>query len=347
MSDQSHSSKFKDVLARMKGVKTTANNQHQESQEALRIKALGQIEASSVQRPKDVGNSDTPLRLESISRETIAPIEDIDMSSIIAEQQQASRVSSIQNQIDSILETDQQTIERIRRRGGTVINQLLRDMIFVRGGTFTKGKLHFFDGIFVHDFGEVESQEVQIPSFFMCKRPLLPQEWELLLDEEAVMSKTIFANVDGGRLPDVMVLCNRLSRATGCQFRLQTEAEHEYAARGGVKGTLEYRYAGSNDLNFVSSPHAVPISNELGFTYMNFACQYKPDGSYERVHGIAEWCAEDDASGYVFKSSDCPVWVRNYNSNKLDGIWREADWCIRLVCDDTPEARAVIENAKR
>ena len=49
---------------------------------------------------------------------------------------------------------------------------------------------------------------------------------------------------------------------------------------------------------------------------------------------------------HVFRSSDSPVWVRNFGRNKLLGTWREADWCIRLVCDDTSEARVAIQRAK-
>ena len=157
------------------------------------------------------------------------------------------------------------------------------------------------------------------------------------------------------------MLCRRLSKITGCNYRLQTEAEHEYAARGGQK-SRGYKYAGANKMLYARRLSSKTEPNALGFEYMNFACRFRPEYSFERIHGIAEWCSDyyapysseaqtnpqgpANGSKHVFRSSDSPVWVRNFGENRLLDTWREADWCIRLVCEDTPEARVAIQRAK-
>jgi formylglycine-generating enzyme required for sulfatase activity len=362
MSDQLHSSKFQDVLARMKAAKTASDETSQSETSTMRV-SVDSIAASTIQKPRDIAT--TPVHFFSVKKETVASVND-EASSIEAEtlekrQKPTDRVSQLQSQIDSLLGTDDKTVTRIQRKGQNVINQILADMIYVEGGTFMMG----------HDEQWSESMEsyspvhqVTLSSFYMCKRPLLREDWEILLEEtvrDDGKPHTIFANIDEGRLNDVDVLCNRLSKITGCHFRLQTEAEHEYAARGGRK-SKGGDYAGSNQLELIPQLSSKPKANELGFTYMNYACRFRPEYHYMRVHGIAEWCSDyfgpysaesqvnpqgpSNGTKHVFRSSDTPVWVRNYGRNRLLGTWREADWCIRLVCEDTPKARVAIQRAK-
>ena len=69
------------------------------------------------------------------------------------------------------------------------------------------------------------------------------------------------------RLKDALAFVDELNKRTGMHFRLPTEAEREYAARGG-KRSREYKYPGSNDYTKVASPYgshvAQKLPNELG-----------------------------------------------------------------------------------
>ena len=363
MSDNSHSSRFQDVLARMKAAKAEVEESPQTETSSEKVSAAGPITASTIQKPKDIGA--TPGQFSSLKKETVSPIEDntAELEAAFEEErrQREARASQIQNQIDSLLGANDATIARLQHKRDyeRIIHFLLSDMIFIEGGTFMMGG---------EDANSMPKHQVTLSSFFMCKRPLYPEEWDFLLEDTLELEQekdnkphTMFANIDEGRLEDAAVLCRRLSKITGCNFRLQTEAEHEYAARGGQK-SRDYEFAGSNEVQFFRRIDSWPEANELELEFMNFACYLHPQNSFERVHGIAEWCSDYYApysaesqinpkgprygTTHVFRSSDSPVWVRNYGANKHDGIWREADWCIRLVCDDTPEARAAIERAK-
>ena len=368
MNDQSHSSKFQDVLARMKAAKTASDDTSQTESSSMRVSAKDKITASTIQTPRDLGGV-KPVQFSSIKKETIAPVADVaadmEAASEIERRRQEFQAAQIQSQIDSLLAADDKTINRIKNKGEKIINYLLARMIYIEGGSFMMGQDENYPFAFSME-NNAPIHEVTLSSFYMGMMPVLLDEWNLLLEEnmedyDDPLHHSSFANVDEGRLEDVPVLCRRLSKITGCHFRLQTEAEHEYAARGG-KYHEGYDYAGSDNLDF-DLTFVCPKANKLGIRGMNIACHNRPDNSYDRIQSIAEWCSDyyapysanaqvnprgpSNGTKHVFRSSDSPVWVRNFDSNQLYGIWREADWCIRLVCEDTPEAREAIQRAKK
>ncbi|MEM9848751.1 MAG: SUMF1/EgtB/PvdO family nonheme iron enzyme [Bacteroidota bacterium] len=114
---------------------------------------------------------------------------------------------------------------------------------------------------------------------------------------------------------DAVAYCKWLSRKTGKDYRLPTEAEWEYAARGGQKSN-NYQYAGSNTLGTVawysgnsdSKPHNVggKKANELGI--------------YDMSGNVWEWCNDRfDKDYYSNSPSSNPQGAANGRSRVLRG----------------------------
>ena len=122
---------------------------------------------------------------------------------------------------------------------------------------------------------------------------------------------------------DCQDFISKLNELTGRHFRLPSEAEWEYAARGGNK-THAYTYAGSNDIDAVAwysgntdmtHPVGQKAPNELGI--------------YDMSGNVTEWCSDLEiirsyslmnpelyylriyrGGMYVSNSDLCTVWNR-------------------------------------
>lgn len=125
------------------------------------------------------------------------------------------------------------------------------DMILVKSGMFKMGatpeqssaeedELPVHWARFTHDFyiGETEVSQAL---------------WEYVMADNPSIIKddTDDLPVENITWEEAQEFCKRLSQITGVKFRLPTEAEWEYAARGGHKAGTATRYAGSDDVNEV------------------------------------------------------------------------------------------------
>lgn len=155
---------------------------------------------------------------------------------------------------------------------------------YVEGGSFTMGAL---PGDTLADADEVRHQ-VSVNGFYMGETEVTQELWE------AVMEKNR-SKIKGAKMPVEYVtydMCkefiSRLNHLTGQTFRLPTEAEWEYAARGGKK-SKGYLYAGSNNINEVA--HTLENSHDRIHSPV---AQLKPNelGLYDMAGNVWEWCAD-------------------------------------------------------
>ena len=177
-------------------------------------------------------------------------------------------------------------------------------MIRVEGGTFTMGATSEQGGD--ADDDEKPSHSVTLSSYYMGETEVTQGLWQ------AVMGSNPSRFTGDSRLPveqvnweDCQTFISRLNYLTGQQFHLPTEAQWEYAARGGTK-SRGYKYSGSNDVGSVAWCYENSgnarlddsswDSNKLVFnncrTHPVKSKQPNELGLYDMSGNVWEWCQD-------------------------------------------------------
>ena len=186
-----------------------------------------------------------------------------------------------------------------------IIDRLVSNMVHVEGGTFTMGATR--EQGTEADNNEKPAHKVTLSSFYIGRYEVTQEEWQAVMGYNS-------SEFEGDKLPinavswkECQTFIRKLNSLTGLKFRLPTEAEWEYAARGG-KRSKGYKYSGGNNLDNVAwyrnnsggKPHPVgqKLPNELGL--------------YDMTGNVSEWCMD---------------WLGNYSSSPQTNPQGESsDW---------------------
>ena len=133
---------------------------------------------------------------------------------------------------------------------------------------------------------------------------------------------------------DCQAFITKLNQLTGAMFRLPTEAEWEYAARGGNK-SKGYKYAGSNTLGDVAWYRDNILSQSSGNpNYGTHAVATKSPnalGLYDMSGNVCEWCQDRNGS-YSSGAQTNPKGPSSGTSRVLrGGSWDDFAWYCRVL----------------
>ena len=191
------------------------------------------------------------------------------------------------------------------------------EMVYVKGGTFTMGATA--EQRSDADDDEKPTHSVTLSDYYIGKYEVTQAQWRAIMGSNPSHFTGDNNPVEQVSWEDVQKFIKKLNKKTGKKFRLPTEAEWEYAARGGNK-SKGYKYSGSNNISEVawyddisSNMHTHPVGqkspNELGI--------------YDMSGNVYEWC-QDWSGSYSSSSQTNPTGP----SSGYSRVLRSGEWSL-------------------
>lgn len=243
-------------------------------------------------------------------------------SSYNSSKESIAKISSAS--LDNALHKSQTTTLTRDQKSNTItfsIRGIAFDMVYVSGGSFTMGATTEQG----NNSGNAEKPThiVSLSDYYIGKYEVTQELWQEVMGSNPSCFKDANKPIEEISWDDCQIFIEKLNELLASQlgnkcFSLPTEAQWEYAARGGNKSE-GYKYAGSNDINDVAwydinskrTTHAVGTKepNELGL--------------YDMSGNVKEWC-QDWYDDYTDEEQTNPTGA-TFASNRVyrGGSWRD------------------------
>ncbi len=218
-------------------------------------------------------------------------------------------------------------------------NGISLELVRIEGGEFWMGASEEEEA-YPQEFPQ---HKVRISSFLMGKYPVTQAQWreiaslpevERELDLDPSYYKSDNRPVEVVSWDDAVEFCQRLSRETGKKYRLPSEAEWEYACRGGT--TTPYHF-GQKILPSVANYGETGRAKTTPVGRFQVANAL---GLYDMYGNVYEWCEDNWHESYDGAPTDGSAWIRRgrwwgwtqvFSSIKVirGGSWIDFSVCCR------------------
>ena len=221
------------------------------------------------------------------------------------------------------------------------------EMIWIPSGTFLMGSPENEQG---RRAGESPQHKVTVPGFFMSRYLITEAQWKAVsklpqVDDESTMDGVLniefpWQYLKGDWHPiacvswdDTVEFCSRLSAYTSRVHRLPSEAEWEYACRGGKTSAFYFGQTISTDLARIELEEYNPeLHSELDdpdvydpetmefmkfTTEVGFSGYANAFGLYDMHGNLDEWCADDHHRNYEGAPVDGSAWLFADQNNRF------------------------------
>ncbi len=219
------------------------------------------------------------------------------------------------------------------------LRRLLRTMLLLPGGV-PMAFAYCPPGAFLMGSPETEAgrsedelqHEVRLTrGFYAGVHPVTQEQWRTLMGTDPSSHQGDMLPVESVSWDDAVEFCDKLRELTGTPVRLPTEAEWEYACRGGTTTPFYWgtkfngRQANCNG-RFPYGTEAVGPNLEETSAVGKYAAEYPhPWGLADVIGNVWEWCADwYDAGFYARSPADDPR-LRD-GERKLNRVLRGGSW---------------------
>ena len=222
-------------------------------------------------------------------------------------------------------------------------NSVFLEMVHIPGGTFLMGSPESDESPIS---SESPQHQVTVPSFFMGKYPVTQKQWRLVaaLPKVKIDLESDPSRFKGDNLPVECVwwdhtqeFCARLSRKTNQTYRLPSEAEWEYACRGGTTTPFYFGETISTELanydgNYTYGGGAK--GEYRGKTTEVGKFPANPCGLYDMCGNVWEWCEDEWHGNYINAPTDGSAWSNGSNNymSLRGGSWLYIPQYCRSAC---------------
>jgi formylglycine-generating enzyme required for sulfatase activity len=279
---------------------------------------------------------------ESFDESALPPLKQLNFEEVVLVEEQHSNDDALQTKVIQTVEVDRRgrinnrpeySIYYFEEKLGEGVRPL--EMIAIRSGKFLMGSSEKEEGRYEN---ESPQHIVMVPPFFISKYSITQGQWRLIAQLNRI---EIDLNSDPSRFEgedrpvecvswhEAVEFCKRLCTLTGREeYRLPTEAEWEYACRGGSQTPFAYGETITSDL----------VNFDGGYTYGSaskgkYREQTTNVGSFPPnafglcdMHGnVWEWCQDSYHDNYEDAPLKWGAWITNNDKNSRR-ILRGGSW---------------------
>ncbi len=227
------------------------------------------------------------------------------------------------------------------------VNGVAFTMIAVPGGSFNMGTDEDIKLGSLNNDDEKPAHKVTLDSYYIGETEVTQALWQAVMGSNPSSFKGAQRPVENVTYKQCVQFTEKLSKLTGKAYTLPTEAQWEYAARGGQQSRV-YHYAGSNNPDDVAwyLDNSGNVGGLYGYSDKELQKLTKnhrqthpvklksPNelGIYDMSGNVWEWCQEESSPRHLYPNDPTSP-ILGYDAHKIrGGSCLRQSWESLIVC---------------